>query len=238
MVLKSRKQFITVFPYSVIVRVYIDKELSSKFQDILVELSEIAGISVVPKNSVLEEFKKNIIEEVRKNYTPDGLKDVPIIRKYRDFYWRVGIDPTKIRPASEALIRRILHDKPLPTINSAADTYNLASIKTHIAIGAFDRSKLKGDLNLRFAKENENFLGIGMEDARILKSNDIVVSDEEKIIAVYPYRDSDFTKITYDTKDTVLLFCGVPGIERRELINARDLTDRYITQFCGGEVKR
>jgi len=38
----------------------------------------------------------------------EGLKEDPVVRAYRDFYWRLGIDPTKVRPSSEALARRAL----------------------------------------------------------------------------------------------------------------------------------
>lgn len=214
----------------------INKELADKFQEIFVEISAVSGVSVKSKNDALDEFKNTVIKEVKQTYGLDTLKDVPILRKYRDFYWRIGIDPTKIRPASEALIRRILQNKPLPTINSAVDAYNLASIKTHIAIGAFDISKLKGDLELRFAKDGERFVGIGMNEPRALGCNEIIISDEENIVAIYPYRDSDSTKITFDTREIVLLYCGVPGIERKELLYAKELTGRYITQFCGGKI--
>lgn len=49
------------------------------------------------------------VKEVRSKYSLDSLKDDPIIRRYRDFYWHeLGIDPTKQRPAQEALLRRFL----------------------------------------------------------------------------------------------------------------------------------
>ncbi|HUW43054.1 MAG TPA: hypothetical protein VMW02_02320, partial [Thermoplasmata archaeon] len=47
-------------------------------------------------------------ERVSKSITLEAVKDRPDFRAYRDFFWRLGVDPTKTRPASEALIRRIL----------------------------------------------------------------------------------------------------------------------------------
>jgi DNA/RNA-binding domain of Phe-tRNA-synthetase-like protein len=44
---------------------------------------------------------------------------------------------------------------------------------------------------MRFAKENEEFLGIGMEKPIKLTGKEIIISDNEKIIAIYPYRDSE-----------------------------------------------
>jgi DNA/RNA-binding domain of Phe-tRNA-synthetase-like protein len=63
------------------------------------------------------------LEEARRrlSLTLPSLKDHPIIRAYRDFYWRLGIDPTKQRPSSEGLARRLLAQGRLPRINSVVD---------------------------------------------------------------------------------------------------------------------
>ena len=38
---------------------------------------------------------------VKDKYKLETLKDEPIIKAYRKFFWRIGIDPTKVRPSSE-----------------------------------------------------------------------------------------------------------------------------------------
>jgi len=133
------------------------------------------------------------------------------------------------------LIRRILGGKSIPSINTLVDAYNLASIKTEIALAAFDVDKLKGDLLMRFAEKGEEFLGIGMEKPMLLQGGEIVVSDGENLVAMYPYRDADSTKITEKTKNVVLLVCGVPSIGEEILQNAARVALEYITRFCSGE---
>ncbi|MEM2508528.1 MAG: hypothetical protein QXF11_04025, partial [Candidatus Hadarchaeales archaeon] len=56
-----------------------------------------------------------------------------------------------------------------------------------------------------------------------------------KVVALYPYRDSELTKITEETTKAVLIFCGVPGIENRFLQEVAEKTITYIKRFCGGE---
>ena len=176
-------------------------------------------------------------KKVKEKYNLNSVRNLPIFRAYRDFFWRVGIDPTKNRPAAEALIRRVLGGRTIPSINTLVDAYNLASIKTEIAIAAFDSNKLKGDLLMRFAEKREKFLGIGMEKPMLLQGGEIVVSDSEKLVAIYPYRDADSTKITEKTKNVMLLVCGVPGIGEETLQNAAEVALQYITGFCDGEGK-
>lgn len=213
----------------------ISTELGERFPELRVLAEGIRGVKVEKRSEELEGFKKEVIERVKERHELGTLKDVPIFRAYRDFFWRVGIDPTKNRPAGEALIRRILRGKQIPSINTLVDAYNLASIKTGIALAAFDADKLEGDLLLRFAREGEEFLGIGMERPLELKGGEVIISDAGKLVAIYPYRDSDETKATSSTKNVLLLVCGVPGIGREILQDALKTAADYITRFCGGE---
>ena len=144
----------------------------------------------------------------------------------------------KIRPAAEALIRRILSGKGLPTINTLVDAYNLASAESCIALAAFDAEKIEGDLVMRFAEEGEKFLGIGMKSPKTLNGGEIVVADSRSLIAIYPYRDADHSKVTLETNRIYLMTCGVPGISLDKLKEAESLAVRYITKFCGGTLKR
>ena len=194
-------------------------------------------VSLPVNSSKLEEFKRESLQEIQAAYDLENLKDRPILRAYRDFFWKLGVDPTKTRPAAEALIRRLLRGKPLPRINTLVDAYNLASIKTEIAIAAFDSDKIRGELTMRYAETGEEFLGIGMKTPLQLNGREIVISDEKKLLAVYPYRDAEDTKVTEATRNVLLLFCGVPGIPMQKLLEAKDVTLKFVTKFCGGTVK-
>lgn len=215
-------------------RISIQSQLEPRFPGLKVLVCRVDGLLVEREKSELQMFKGEVIEEIKQKYDIATVKDEPVFRAYRDFFWRAGIDPTKVRPAAEALIRRVLAGKSIPTVNTLVDSYNLASIRTGIALGAFDASKLAGDLTLRLANRGEKFLGIGMNDSMELDGNELVVSDGEKLIAVYPYRDADDTKVTTGTRDLCLLVCGAPGIDEDVLKEASRIAVEYITRFCGG----
>lgn len=214
----------------------IEPSLSAKYLGLRASILSVTGVTVRKSTLALDELKKFVIDEVKSKYSLDTLKDVSIFRAYRDFFWRAGIDPTKVRPAAEALIRRILADKPIPTINTLVDAYNLASIKTGIALAAFDQARLRGTLLMRSAKPDEEFFGIGMNKPMRLNGGEIVVSDNEKLIAVYPYRDADSSKVTEETKGLVLMVCGCPGIDEVSLQQAEQVATDLIVRFCGGKL--
>jgi DNA/RNA-binding domain of Phe-tRNA-synthetase-like protein len=216
-------------------KIDIQPVLRERFPGLDVLVCGVEGVRVEEKNTELEEFKEEVVNQIRVTYDLATVKDVPVFRAYRDFFWRIGVDPTKTRPAAEALIRRILAGKLLPAINTLVDAYNLASIRTCISIGAFDSDRIHGDLLLRLAHRGEEFRGIGMEKPMVLEGNEVVVSDSEKLIAIYPYRDADDTKVTLSTRNVILLICGAPGISEDVLKSAAQTTTSYITRFCGGE---
>lgn len=213
----------------------IDVSLSTKYPGLRALTFSITGATVQRSTIELDEMKRAIAEEIKSGYTLETLKDVPIFRAYRDFFWRIGIDPTKVRPAAEALIRRILAGHSFPTINTLVDAYNLASIRTGVALAAFDRSKLLGGLLMRTAIAREQFLGIGMDKPMRLNGGEVVVADNEKLVAVYPYRDADSSKVTETTTDLVLMACGCPGIDDKSLTRAEQTATELILRFCGGK---
>lgn len=210
------------------------QEVLTSFPGIYVAEGDIRAVHIMKEITGLEALKREIIWEIRSRYSLDQVKDDPLFRAYRDFFWSVGVDPTKTRPASEALVRRILSGGKLPTINIAVDAYNLASARSGIPIAAFDTDTLTGNLTMRFAREGELFLGIGMEKPVVLQEKQVIVTDPENIIAIYPYRDSDATKVTIDTRNIRILICGVPRVEKEKLVEAYEVCAEYLKEYAAG----
>ena len=212
----------------------VDPGLSARFPGLAARVVRVRGVEVRRSHPELECFKAEVVERVRSRWTLDELREHPLFRAYRDFFWRIGVDPTKTRPAAEALIRRVLRGRPLPRINTLVDAYNLASIETAVALAAFDEDGLAGEPLMREAEAGEEFLGIGMERPVVLRGGEAVVTDGEKLIAIYPYRDAEACKITEGTENVLMLVCGVPQIDDDALARAGRVAVEYVTRFCGG----
>lgn len=213
-------------------RLDVDPDLRARFPGLDAHLVEIRGLTVRERDPRLDAFVDVLVREFREHLKLESLKDEPSLRAYRDFYWRVGIDPTKIRPASEALLRRVLQGKDLPRINTLVDAYNLASMRTHVAIAAFDAARVSGDLTMRLARAGETFLGIGMGEPVVLQGHEVVLQDARMLVAIYPYRDADATKVTIETKDSFFMTCGVPGIADETLHTADATTKEFVERYC------
>jgi DNA/RNA-binding domain of Phe-tRNA-synthetase-like protein len=216
--------------------VRVESGLATEFPGLRVVDLSLDGLTVRPSARALEDWKTQVYAEVRsEGPSLDSLKDDPLARAYREFYWRVGVDPTKTRPAAEALRRRVLGGREVPGINTVVDSYNFVSLRTGIAIAAFDAERLHpGALVLRRARGGETFLGIGMAAPIELEGTEAVVEDVEthELEAVYPYRNAEHSKVTTTTTRVFLLMCGVPGIEDETLERARSECERSILRFC------
>lgn len=138
------------------------------------------------------------------------MSEHPIIKAYRDFFWKQDIDPTKIRPASEALIRTAFH-RGLPKINPIVDAMNIASALTGIPMSSFDWRMVEGDFEVRFANAGELYFP-HTGAPRQLNGNEIVLVNNENILCIYPYRDSKFALIKDDTTKIIAVSYGVPGV--------------------------
>jgi len=170
-------------------------------------------------------FKDNVIHEVKEyitqNFSLKTLKDQEIVSAYRSFYWdHLGIDPTKERPAGEALTRRILHKKGLYKINYFVDGYNWASAYSRIPISAYDLDHVEKPLLLRFADKNESFKGITGKNHQ-MDGNELVLCDAKgKILTQFPFRDASHSKITKKTQNILIVVLGIQNIPEKNVNEA------------------
>ena len=175
-----------------------------------------------------------IEERFRRELTTESLKELTSIAATRAIYKKCGKDPSRYRPASEALIRRVLQGKELYQIDTLVDLINLASMVYGYSIGGFDASKFVGDtLTLGIGREGEPYEGIGRG---MLNIAGLPVYRDAVGGVGTPTSDNERTKITMSTRHPVVLINGYDGNENRVVENARfiqDLLRRY-TRSDGG----
>jgi DNA/RNA-binding domain of Phe-tRNA-synthetase-like protein len=175
-------------------------------------------------------------EKFRKDLTTDSLKELPSIAATRSVYKACGKNPSRYRPASEQLIRRMLQGKELYQIDTLVDLVNLASIAYGYSIGGFDADKFVGDtLTLGVGREGEPYEGIGRGVINIAGLP--VYRDAEGGVGT-PTSDHERTKMTLATTHLMVLINGYDGNEERVLANAHFIQDllRKYCQSDGGTV--
>ena len=175
-------------------------------------------------------------DRFRQELTTESLKDQPSIAATRRVYKACGKDPSRYRPASEQLIRRMLQGKELYQIDTLVDLINLASIAYGYSIGGFDADKFVGDtLTLGVGREGEPYEGIGRGMLNIAGLP--VYRDAEGGVGT-PTSDHERTKMTLATTHLVVLINGYDGNEQRVTDNARFIQNllRKYAKSDGGTV--
>lgn len=170
-------------------------------------------------NAFLEELER-VETSLRSRFKSlEELKENPVVRAYRSFYWRIGVDPTKVRPSGEALARRVLGGRGLKPIDPIVDAGNLASAETLVPIGLYDTDRVPGDLLFTLSKGDEEFLPIGGGTEKLNAGLPLLYS-EGIVMHLYPHRDSRLTAISPSTTKVVGVSAGVPGVEKTLVLEA------------------
>jgi DNA/RNA-binding domain of Phe-tRNA-synthetase-like protein len=130
--------------------------------------------------------------------------EVGSINRARELYRRFGVDPTRVRPSSEALLRRLKKRDGLPRVNSLVDVANALSVQLQVPVGLYDLEKVKGDeLVIRLGADGEGYEGIGKE--RVNVAGRICVADAAGACG-NPSADSARTMITTDTERAAWIY--------------------------------
>ena len=187
-----------------------------------------------PYSETLWQDIDGFCNKFRKELTTESLKEIDSIAATRRVYKACGKDPSRYRPASEALIRRILQGKGLYQLNTLVDLVNLASIAFGYSIGGFDADKFEGDtLTLGIGREGEPYEGIGRG---MINIQGLPVYRDAKGGVGTPTSDNERTKISEHTSHLLVLINGYDGNEQRVRQNAEYIQDllRKHCQSDGG----
>lgn len=152
------------------------------------------------------------------------------IAAVRTMYKRVGLDPTKTRPSSEALLRRVRRGDSLPRINSMVDVCNWCSLEFQLPYGLYDASRIEGDVELRIGRDGESYPGIRKDDVNV--GGRITLADTQGPFG-NPTSDSARTMVTTSTTRALLVVFAPREIDARRLTTVLDRTSSRMTEFTG-----
>src|SRR6185436_9316300 len=107
-----------------------------------------------------DEERDRLIGRLTSHYAGKQPADIPGVSETRALFHRLDIDPTKHRPSSEALLRRVLQGKGLPVVNPVVDVCNLCSLEHQLPLGLYDRDRIDHTITVRLGRSGEGYEGI------------------------------------------------------------------------------
>lgn len=169
---------------------------------------------------------------VAKAYHLDILPTMPRIAAVRTMYKKLNFDPSRYRPASEALIRRVLQNKGLYYVNSAVDVNNYCSIKFLLPFGIYDLSSIQGNVNFRLAPPGTYVNIAGKE---VSTDNKPFLTDDDGPFG-NPTSDAGRTAVTLGTPNLLSVIYADEEVTDRELADIADFTADMLVRYNGGKV--
>ena len=149
----------------------------------------------------------------------------------RTMYKRVGLDPTKTRPSSEALLRRVRRGDQLPRINSMVDVCNWCSLEFQLPYGLYDAARLAGDtVEMRLGRQGESYAGIRKDDVHV--GGRITLADALGPFG-NPSSDSARTMVTESTSEVLLVVFAPRDTPAPHLARVLDVTAQRMREFTG-----
>jgi DNA/RNA-binding domain of Phe-tRNA-synthetase-like protein len=193
-------------------------------------LISIKNIQVSQNHDAFQNLTKLADSYYQKYYnTPIG--QVYGVQEARTLFHSIGIDPTKHRPSSEALLRRALKQKEFIPVNTLVDIGNWCSLDFLLPICVYDANAIKGNISVRLGTENETYLAHNHREINLF--NRFVICDEMGAFGS-PITDSVRTAVNLSTSNAFMIIFA-------PLTCSFDLLQDHVSSFservfdyCGG----
>ena len=194
-------------------------------------LLELEGLTVAEADPALTADIEAYAAELRRRHGDGKSGDVPGAADARALYKALGLDPTKTRPSSEALLRRVLKGEALYRINTLVDAMNLCSLRSQLPFGLYDRDRIEPPVVLRKGGPGESYEGI--RKAAVNLEARPVLSDARGPFG-NPTSDSARTMVTRETRAALVTVYAPSSFNEARLAEILKETETTLTRYCGG----
>lgn len=185
------------------VNISLSDSVKLKLPGIKLGLLLAGGVEVEKSWPGFDEKFTALSQDLNEKFADRAPSQDEVVAAVRRLYYRIGWEPTRYRPSSEALIRRVLKGQGLYRINNLVDLGNLTSARYHLPMGLYDFDKIHGDILLDVGRQDESYRGISKE--RIGAEGKLILRDEQGIFG-NPTADSQRTSIIPQTKIVLAVF--------------------------------
>ena len=186
--------------------------------------AELAAVRVVAHEPLLDAPLADAETRLRAS-----VETADVTSSVRSMYKRVGLDPTKHRPSSEALLRRVKRGESLPRVNSLVDVINWCSVESQLPFGLYDATRIVGRVVLRLGRTGESYPGIRKDEVHV--EGRLVLVDDQGPFG-NPSSDSERTQVTGSTTRALVVVFAPADLASTIADRALALTIERVKTFC------
>jgi DNA/RNA-binding domain of Phe-tRNA-synthetase-like protein len=105
-------------------------------------------------------LRRDVASKARERFTPESLPSSPAVKAMRLLFRAAGCDPTRYRPSSEALLRRIVRGEEIPAIHPLVDLSNTISAELAVPCCVMSEGAFDPPLVFRVGKPGEGYVSL------------------------------------------------------------------------------
>jgi DNA/RNA-binding domain of Phe-tRNA-synthetase-like protein len=200
-------------------------EIGIELPAVRLAVIEAQELAVSPGGGDLELLVDAVCRAKRREFTLESLPEAEPIRAVRAMFREWGMDPSKYRPSSEALLRRVVQGRGLYRVSNVVDIGNLGSVETGWPYGCYDREKITSPIVFRRGTPGERYERVGKQIWHL--ADRPVLADSEGPFGS-PISDSTRSMITQDTRSALVVIYA-PG--RASARSLEDAVSRLATRL-------
>lgn len=202
----------------------VSKALREACPDLKVYLMAYAVENGPSNDELLHSFECEK-QDVKQRFEKTPISALGTIDAARKLYRKMGKDPTRYRVSSESLLRRVVLDKGLDSVNAVVDCLNIASMRHGLSIGAYDPNAIVGDLIFDIGSETDSYEAVGRG---LINMTGIPVLKDQLGAFGSSTTDSERSKVSDSTKQVlfhIIAFDGTKVFETAQCLS--ELVERY-----------
>jgi DNA/RNA-binding domain of Phe-tRNA-synthetase-like protein len=212
-------------------------DILSHFPDIIGGVLIAHGMQNGPTPETLQEIYLSEQQATITRIGSTALSEIETLAAWRSAFRTFGVNPTKYRSATEALLRRLTKKGDIPSINAVVDICNLVSIRYGLPVAAFDTRHLSGPITVRFASGSECFTPLFLAEIENPEPGEVIFADDAELVVArrWCWRQSDESATQNDTRDAIFTVeshhpGGYPDVK-----TALGDLQQLLTEFVGGD---
>lgn len=214
-------------------KVRLAPELADFLPSFTLGVIHYQDVTVSPSPKMLQGRINLFVESLRLERELSKISEIEGVAHWRSAFKRLGIDPARYRPSSEALLRRLLQGNPFFWINSAVDVNNFLSVLHALPYGIYDEAKITGGVLCRVGQATDVYDGLNGREVNM--EGKLVLADEAGAFGS-PIVDSKRTPVTEESTNLMQVIFFHEQIAQEERDEILGSTARMFTEINGGQV--
>lgn len=214
----------------------VDAEFARKFPSLSIAFVVARGVQNQGRPAELEALTRSAEAAFRARVANnDALGALAEVQLWRAAYTALGVNPNRMRPSAEALLRRVVKGDQVPWISPAVNAYLATELDHALPVGGYDLKPLQGDVVLRFSPGGEAFTPIGPKPEEKTEPGEAVYADAAGVLTRgWNFRDCDRAKVDGPTTE-LALFVELPdgSLPVSRAVDAIAAIARNLETYCG-----